>query len=55
MKIKFKLTAAAYWVRVETRKVLYMLDDGCYVVKAYGYDDFVVKPHEVIEVINGRD
>jgi len=50
-KIKFKLTAARYPVRVEVRKVRKVLPGVGYEVSYQGYDDFVVKTHEVIEEI----
>lgn len=51
MKIKFKLTAANFPVRVETRKVRKVLPGIGYEVRYNGYDDFVVKNHEVREVL----
>lgn len=56
LKIKFKLKWARFPVRVEVRKVRKKLPDGNFEVRYNGYDDFVVKNHEVLEVIaNGQE
>lgn len=50
-KIKFKLKWARFPVRIEVRKVRKKLPGIGYEVRYNGYDDFVVKNNEVLEVI----